>query len=175
VQAGTALAACPVSKTIESPSELSGGNMPEVPNISTISKGVTDLARDAAYVAVGLGVLGFQRVQVQRVDLQNLLAQDEHLTGVRTEFTKGVKRVQGQRVELQNLLSKDQHLSGVRTELSKGYQQLDDLLDNASQFIESSLQPLEAQLPDPVNQLTTKAFEQVRELRSQIRQRVAAS
>ncbi len=41
--------------------------MPEVTNISTISKGVTDLARDAAYVAVGLGVLGFQRAQVQRV------------------------------------------------------------------------------------------------------------
>jgi hypothetical protein len=149
--------------------------MPEVPNISTISKGVTDLARDAAYVAVGLGVLGFQRVQVQRVEFQNLLSQDQHLNGVRTEFTKGVKRVQGQRVELQNLLSKDERLSGVRTELTKGYQQLDDLLDNASQFIENSLQPLEGQLPDPVNQLTSKAFEQARELRSQIRQRVAAS
>ena len=50
--------------------EKSGGNMPEVTNISAISKGVTDLARDAAYVAVGLGVLGFQRAQVQRVELQ---------------------------------------------------------------------------------------------------------
>jgi len=118
--------------------------MPEVTNISTISKGVTDLARDAAYVAVGLGVLGFQRAQVQRV-------------------------------ELQNLLSKDQHLSGVRTELTKGLKQLDDLLENASQFIETSLQPLEAQLPAGVTQLTTKAFEQAREVRSQIRQRVAAS
>jgi hypothetical protein len=118
--------------------------MPEVTNISTLSKGVTDLARDAAYVAVGLGVLGFQRAQVQRV-------------------------------ELQNLLSKDQHLSGVRTELTKGYKQLDDLLENASQFIETSLQPLEAQLPATVTQLTTKAFEQAREVRSQIRQRVAAA
>jgi hypothetical protein len=153
--------------------------MPEVPNVSTISKGVTDLARDAAYVAVGLGVLGFQRVQVHRIELQNLLAKDQHLNGVRTEVTKGVtkgvKRVQGQRVELQNLLSNNEHLSGVRTELTKGYQQLDDLLGNASQFIETSLQPLEGQLPDPVNQLTAKAFEQARELRSQIRQQVAAS
>ena len=33
--------------------------MPGVSNITTLSKGVTDLARDAAYVAVGLGVLGF--------------------------------------------------------------------------------------------------------------------
>jgi hypothetical protein len=121
--------------------------MPEVTNISTISKGVTDLARDAAYVAVGLGVLGFQRAQVQRVELQNLLSKDFAL---------------------------DQHLSGVRTELTKGLQQLDELVENASQFIETSLQPLEAQLPT-VTQLTTKAFEQAREVRSQIRQRVAAS
>jgi hypothetical protein len=122
--------------------------MPEVTNISSISKGVTDLARDAAYVAVGLGVLGYQRAQVQRVELQNLLSKDASL---------------------------DQRLGGVRNELTKGIAQLDDLLENATQFIETSLQPLEAQLPASVTQLTTKAFEQTREVRSQIRQRVASS
>jgi len=122
--------------------------MPEVTNISSISKGVTDLARDAAYVAVGLGVLGYQRVQVQRVELQNLLSKDASL---------------------------DQRLGGVRNEVTKGIAQLDELLENATQFIETSLQPLEAQLPASVTQLTTKAFEQTREVRSQIRQRVASS
>jgi ElaB/YqjD/DUF883 family membrane-anchored ribosome-binding protein len=122
--------------------------MPEVTNLSTLSKGVTDLARDAAYVAVGLGVLGFQRAQVQRVELQNKLTKD---------------------------FSLDQHLGDVRSELRKGITQLDDLLETASQFIESSLQPLEEQLPDSIHQLTTKAFEHAREVRSQIRQRVAAS
>jgi uncharacterized protein HemX len=122
--------------------------MPEVTNVSTISKGVTDLARDAAYVAVGLGVLGFQRAQVQRVELQQRLSKD---------------------------FSLDQHLSGVRTELTKGVKQLDDLLESATQFIESSIHPLEQQLPTSVTQLTTKAFEQSRGVRSQIRQRVAAS
>jgi hypothetical protein len=122
--------------------------MPDVTTISSISKGVTDLARDAAYVAVGLGVLGFQRAQVQRVELQHLLSKD---------------------------LSLDQHLSSVRSELTKGVTQLDDLLENATQFIESSLQPLEAQLPATVTQLTTKALEQTRGVRSQIRQRVTAS
>jgi hypothetical protein len=122
--------------------------MPEVTNINSISKGVTDLARDAAYVAVGLGVLGYQRAQVQRVELQNLLSKD---------------------------VSLDQRLGGVRNELTKGIAQLDELLENATQFIETSLQPLEAQLPASVTQLTTKAFEQTREVRSQIRQRVASS
>jgi hypothetical protein len=122
--------------------------MPDTTNITALSKGVTDLARDAAYVAVGLGVLTFQRAQVQRVELQNLLSKD---------------------------FSLDEHLNGVRTELSKGIRQIDELLESATQFLETSLQPLEAQLPDTVSQLTTKAFEQAREVRAQIRQRVTAS
>jgi hypothetical protein len=126
-------------------SEKTGGNMPELTNISTLSKGVTDLARDAAYVAVGLGVLGFQRAQVQRVELQNKLSKD---------------------------FSLDQRLSGVRTEVTKGVKQIDDLVESAARFVESSLQPLEQQLPAPVSQLTTKAREQAREVRSQIRSKV---
>jgi uncharacterized protein HemX len=122
--------------------------MPEATNIGALSKGVTGLARDAAYVAVGLGVLGYQRAQVQRVELQHRLSKD---------------------------ISLDQRLSGVRSEVTKGVKQLDELLENASQFIETSLQPLEQQLPAAVTQLTTKAFEQAREVRSQIRQRVTAS
>jgi hypothetical protein len=122
--------------------------MPDVTNMGTISKGVTDLARDAAYVAVGLGVLGYQRVQVQRNELKNLLSKD---------------------------FSLDQHLSSVRTELTKGATQLDDLLETATQFIETSIAPLEQQLPPTITQLTTKAFGQAREVRSQIRQRVTAS
>lgn len=122
--------------------------MPDVTNIGTISKGVSDLARDAAYVAVGLGVLGYQRAQLQRNELKNLLSRDFAL---------------------------DQHLSGVRTELTKGVTQLDDLLETATQFIETSLQPLEQQLPATVTQLTAKAIGQAREVRSQIRQRVTAS
>ena len=119
--------------------------MPEVNNISTLSKGVTDLARDAAYVAVGLGVLGYQRVQVQRVELKNKLSKD---------------------------FSLDQHISGVRTNVNKGIKQIDDLVETAAQFVETTLQPLEEQLPASVTQLTTKAREQAREVRTQIRQRV---
>jgi hypothetical protein len=123
--------------------------MPEVTNIGALSKGVTDLARDAAYVAVGFGVLGFQRVQVQRVQVQNHLSKgtlDEHLDGVRGELTKGVKQ-------------------GVR--------QIDDLLENATQFVETNLQPLlEAQLPAKVTVFTSKAVDQSRGVRSQIRQQV---
>jgi ElaB/YqjD/DUF883 family membrane-anchored ribosome-binding protein len=122
--------------------------MPELSNISTLSKGVTDLARDAAYVAVGLGVLGFQRAQVQRVELRSKLTKDFAL---------------------------DQRIQDVRAELTKGVKQLDDLFESAAQFVETSFQPLEEQLPPTVTQLTTKAFGQAREVREQIRRRVASA
>ncbi len=123
--------------------------MPGVTNITTLSKGVTDLARDAAYVAVGLGVLGYQRAQVQRIELKNKLAKDfslgKHVGGVRTN---------------------------VRDNVNKGIKQIDEMAETASNFVESTLQPLEDRLPASVTQLTTKAREQAREVRTQIRQRV---
>jgi hypothetical protein len=120
--------------------------MPDVTtNITTLSKGVTDLARDAAYVAVGLGVLGYQRAQVQRVELQNRLSQD---------------------------FSLDQRTNDVRQGMAKAFQQIDDLAESAAHFVESTLQPIEEKLPPTVSQLTSKAREQAREVRTQIRQLV---
>ena len=122
--------------------------MPDVTtNISTLSKGVTDLARDAAYVAVGLGVLGYQRAQVQRVELQSRLSQD---------------------------LSLDQRMDDVRQGVAKGFQQIDGMAESAAHFVETTLQPLEEKLPPTVSQLTSKAREQAREVRMQIRQLVNA-
>jgi hypothetical protein len=122
--------------------------MPDVTtNISTLSKGVTDLARDAAYVAVGLGVLAYQRAQVQRVELQK---------------------------RLQKELPIDQRIGDVRQGVAKGFRQIDDLAESAVQFVESTLQPIEERLPTTVTQVTTRAREQAREVRIQIRQRVSA-
>ena len=122
--------------------------MPDVTtNISTLSKGVTDLARDAAYVAVGLGVLAYQRAQVQRVEIQKRLHND---------------------------LPIDQRIGDVREGVAKGFRQIDDLAESAVQFVESTLQPIEQRLPTSVTQVTTKAREQAREVRIQIRQRVSA-
>ena len=122
--------------------------MPDVTtNINTLSKGVTDLARDAAYVAVGLGVPGYQRAQVQRVELQNRLSQD---------------------------LALDQRIDEVRHGVAKGFQQIDDLAESAAHFVETTFQPIEEKLPPTVTQLTSRAREQAREVRTQIRQRVSA-
>jgi hypothetical protein len=123
-------------------------------NISTLSKGVTDLARDAAYVAVGLGVLGYQRAQVQRVELQSRLSQDLSLDQRMDDVRHSV--------------------ADVRHGVAKGFQQIDSLAESASHFVETTLQPLEEKLPPTVSQLTSKAREQAREVRTQIRQLVNA-
>jgi len=129
--------------------------MPDVTNnISTLSKGVTDLARDAAYVAVGLGVLGYQRAQVQRVGLQNRLSQDLSLDQRMDDVRQGV--------------------ADMRQGVAKGFQQIDGLAESAAHFVETTLQPLEEKLPPTVSQLTSKARVQAREVRTQIRQLVNA-
>lgn len=115
-------------------------------NFGTLSKGVSDLARDAAYVVVGLGVLGYQRVQVQRVELQEKLASQD--------------------------FSLEQAIDDVRQGVSKSIAQIDELAESATQFVETSLQPLEEKLPPVVSELTTKAKDQAREVRAQIRQMV---
>jgi hypothetical protein len=124
--------------------------MPDVTNnLTALSKGAADLARDAAYVAVGLGVLAYQRAQVQRVELQNRLSQDFDI-------------------------DLDKRIGDVRGGVAKGIHQLDDLAETAVQFVETTFEPIEEKLPPTVSQLTTKAREQAREVRSQIRQLVNA-
>ena len=124
--------------------------MPDVTNnLTALSKGATDLARDAAYVAVGLGVLAYQRAQVQRVELQTRLSQDFDI-------------------------DLDKRIGDVRGGVAKGIHQLDDLAETAVQFVETTFEPIEEKLPPTVSQLTTKAREQAREVRSQIRQLVNA-
>ncbi len=47
-----------------------------MPELHEITDDVATWARDVAYVAVGLGVLGFQRAQVERRQLQQRLGTD---------------------------------------------------------------------------------------------------
>jgi hypothetical protein len=122
--------------------------MPDLTNnLNALSKGVTDFARDAAYVAVGLGVLAYQRAQVQRVELTNRLTHDFDI-------------------------DLDKRIEDVRGGVAKGINQLDELAEAAAQFVETTLEPIEDKLPPTVSQLTTKARVQAREVRSQIRQLV---
>ncbi len=117
-------------------------------DLNDLGSDVTGLARDAAYVVVGLGVLGFQRAQVERRELQRRLAAE--------------------------VPSVDQRLAGVRSAVSTGVQRLDGVVEGASQLVESALEPLEDQLPPAARELAQKAREQAKVVRTHIRDAVTS-
>jgi len=120
--------------------------MPELNDLTELTNEVTNIARDAAYVVVGLGVLGLQKAQVRRVELKSKLAAD---------------------------LSLEDRLADARTAVSSGVQHIDGIVEGAFRFVESTLQPLEEQLPPVARELAQKAHEQAREVRTQIRDLVS--
>ena len=122
---------------------MPGPAMPGSSDLSDLVQTVASRARDAAYVAVGLGVLGLQRAQVQRQELARRS----------TEM--------------------DQRLADLRAGLGAGGQQLGEWLDTTVQFLESSFEPLEQQLPPQARELAEKARTQLSALGTQLRQVVA--
>jgi hypothetical protein len=147
--------------------------MPDVtfPTVD-LSKAVADFnnaVKEGAYVAVGLGVLGFQRAQVQRVELiKQLEAQWEQLgalpTTVNAQFEGLAQSARTQaetvRTQLADQLSElgkrlDEVLSPVRAQLTKlvpgeipNLPDLGQQLTEASQAIEEQLEAARVQLAE---------------------------
>jgi hypothetical protein len=116
-------------------------------------KGVTDdivgTARDAAYVAVGLGVLAFQRAQVRREEL--------------------LKALSGSRGEIEG------RLADVRDEIGKRVKFIDERFEQVLETIEASMIPLEDRLPEPAKDIVRQARTQAHEVRQQIRSFLATA
>jgi ABC-type transporter Mla subunit MlaD len=115
-----------------------------------LEKAATDLnnlVKEAAYVAVGLGVLGFQRAQVGRVELlKQLDAQLANLGGV------------GSTVEA-FLASARAQLSGAVSELAKATPELPDPVAVRSQLtelarsVDEAMAPVRQQLEEQMDRL----------------------
>jgi hypothetical protein len=115
-----------------------------MPELTDLTNEVATLAKGAAYVVVGLGVLGFQRAQVERRQLQDKLS---------TELPAD-------------------RLAELRSALVSGIQRLDGLVDGASQLVETTLEPLEEQLPAAARDAARRARRQVRDVHQQVRGRI---
>jgi hypothetical protein len=86
---------------------------------------VTRLAREAAYVAVGLGVLGLRQAQIRRNQLRQHIAAEPSL---------------------------EEKLGSLRAEVVRQVGQLDDLLGEALQRLDATVEPWEAHLPPPARE-----------------------
>lgn len=106
-----------------------------------LTKEAATFAKDAAYIAVGLGVLGFQRLQAERVNLQKRIPQ---------------------------LGNTEVRLNDLRAAAGRQVRQLDEFVGVALGKVESSLQPLEDQLPANAREIASKAHASVRQLHGQV-------
>jgi HPt (histidine-containing phosphotransfer) domain-containing protein len=106
-------------------------------------------ARDAAYVAIGAGVLGFQRLQVQRRELEARLA----------EPSGGAH----------------DRLAAVRGDLTAVLTAVDQQVESLIEQVEAALSPLEERLPEPARDLAAQVHERARDARAQLRGRLGST
>jgi len=121
----------------------------KIPEFSTdISKAAHDLAdvaKDATYVVIGAGVLGFQKAQVQREELRKRLGDPKSTVEVR--------------------------LASAKADFQQAVHTVDARVEDIIQRIEAAIVPIEDRLPTPARDLAKQAHVQAKEARSQIRSR----
>jgi len=122
-------------------------NMPEInTNINKAAQDITSVAKDAAYVVIGAGVLSYQKAQVQRQELLKRLSDPKAVVGNR--------------------------IKGARTDLSGAIHTVDAQLEDVISRVEAAYVPLEDRLPTPARDLAKQVRTQAKETGSQIRDRI---
>ncbi|HUZ09999.1 MAG TPA: hypothetical protein VMU76_07515 [Acidimicrobiales bacterium] len=124
-------------------------------NLNELAKGLTGAAKDATYVAVGLGVLGMQKAQVQRLAIQKRLPEG---LAMQKRLPEGLEA----------------RLGEVRAEVARHAEELDELVLGAMRRVESSLEPIEALLPAPVRDVAKLAHTGAHQVRIRVRELLAA-
>jgi ElaB/YqjD/DUF883 family membrane-anchored ribosome-binding protein len=128
-----------------------------MPDINTdftkAAKDIAAIAKDATYVVIGAGVLGYQQAQVQRQELRKLLAEPKADIGDR--------------------------VANVRTDLSGALRNVDTTVGNLAERLEEIIErletavaPFEDRLPPQARDMAKQAHEQAKEARSQLRSRI---
>lgn len=119
-------------------------------DIDRLTATATNLAKDALYVGVGATLLGFQRAQVQRRELEKNM---QERMGVGREQVQNVTGSMSKTVEEQ-----------VRT--------LDERVGALETHIDGVLDQVQARLPEPARDLLAQAREAAKTARAQVRQLV---
>ena len=125
-----------------------------MPDLRTdVTKAARDLANvavDATYIVIGAGVLGFQRIQVERHQLGKRLSAPnaglgERVTAVRSDLAGAIQDVDA-KVDL-----------------------LMDRVEEIIERVEAAFAPLEDRLPTQARDLAKQAHVQAKEARAQLR------
>jgi exonuclease VII small subunit len=122
-------------------------------DLTKAAKDIAAVAKDATYVVIGAGVLGFQQVQVQRQELLKRLSDPK--AGIED-------RVNAVRHDLSGALQ------GVDSTVDEVMERFEEIIER----LEAAVAPLEDRLPTQARDLAKQAHVQAKEARSQLRSRI---
>ncbi len=127
-------------------------------------KDLQGVAKDAAFAAVGFGVLGFQRAQVRRREMSEAVAQRG------TTFRPPLGDIRAQLADLRKALEGHLSISDVRAQLAELVRTVDGHVSPVRSQVEARLDELETQLPTAarttLQQIRTTITSQEQTLRS---------
>lgn len=113
--------------------------------------------KDAAYITVGLGVVGFQRAQVRRQELSKQI--DSQLEQLRGNVQRASDTL-------------DTRLRDVEGRLEAVQAQLDEVLGTVEQRVDAVLDDVEHRLPEQAREVLAAARRTGKEAQAQIRELV---
>jgi polyhydroxyalkanoate synthesis regulator phasin len=131
--------------------------IPEInADVAKAAKDIAGVAKDATYVVIGAGVLGFQQAQVQRQEIMKRLAEpkagfEDRVTAARSDIGEALHTVE---VTVEGLMER-----------------FEEIIER----LEEAVAPLEDRLPTQARDLAKQAHVQAKEARSQIRSRIPNS
>jgi uncharacterized protein YgbK (DUF1537 family) len=128
---------------------------------------LTKSAREAAYVAIGLGVLGFQKAQVRRREMAAQLACAGD--GIQSRLAELVGTSDTLQQQFERI---GQTLGDLPTDVARSLVDLDDTLESLITRLEAALEPVEDKMPPAARQAVRQARTQAAGLRQQVRQRL---
>jgi hypothetical protein len=129
-----------------------------------VTQSITQTVKDTAYVAVGFGVLGFQRAQVARRELATSLNAD---TGKLQAQVKAQVEDVTSAVETQ--------ISEVRTQLAKAVTNLEETIEPMARELEGRLDGVEELLPEQVKAVVASARQVAEMAAAQVRSLLSAA
>ena len=125
--------------------------MPDInTDISKAAKDIANVAKDATYVVIGAGVLGFQQAQVQRRELMAKLQEPS------TGLTEKVAAVRGD-------------LTGAVHTVDTKVEDLMDRMEEIIERVEAVFAPFEERLPTQARDIAKQAHVQAKDARTQLR------
>ncbi len=120
-------------------------------DVTRAARDLANVAVDATYIVIGAGVLGFQRIQVERHQL-------------------------GKKLSTPNAAGLGGRVTAVRSDLADAIQDVDakvdllmDRVEEIIERVEAAFAPLEDRLPTQARDLAKQAHVQAKEARTQLR------